>query len=351
MGSYSRTMAVSVGFLCTVLSVVSCINLVSPIQAASLDSIDQRWEEFKSKFSKNYDGLAEVGKRTIWEENVKYIKEHNARYLAGLETFSVAENAFSDLTTHEFVRKMNGFDDSEAEPLEPGTEFIPLLAEAPLEIDWRTKGYVTAVKNQKQCGSCWAFSATGSLEGQHFNKTTKLVALSEQNLVDCSKKEGNHGCQGGIMNRAFKYVRDNAGIDTMASYPYLAQNGPECLYNETNIGATLSSWKNIGKGNETELALALAQVGPISVAIDAGHKSFQHYKEGIYHIKTCSSTNLDHGVLVVGYGQQVTDGVTEKYWLVKNSWGKSWGMEGYIKMSKDFDNMCGIATRASYPVV
>jgi len=164
MGSYSRTMAVSVGFLCTVLSVVSCINLVSPIQAASLDSIDQRWEEFKSKFSKNYDGLAEVGKRTIWEENVKYIKEHNARYLAGLETFSVAENAFSDLTTHEFVRQMNGFDDSEAEPLEPGTEFIPLLAEAPLEIDWRTKGYVTAVKNQKQCGSCWAFSATGSLE-------------------------------------------------------------------------------------------------------------------------------------------------------------------------------------------
>jgi len=153
------------------------------------------------------------------------------------------------------------------------------------------------------------------------------------------------------MNRAFKYVRDNAGIDTMDSYPYLAQNGPECLYNETNIGATLSSWKNIRKGNETELALALAQVGPISVAIDAGHKSFQHYKEGIYHIKTCSSTNLDHGVLVVGYGQQVTDGVTEKYWLVKNSWGKSWGMEGYIKMSKDFDNMCGIATRASYPVV
>lgn len=324
--------------------------LILVIQVASATvQPDQLWENFKSRYDKVYEMDTEEEKRAIWEENCNFIQEHNAAFGAGLETFRVAENQFSDLTTQEFVRLMNGFDDS-FEPLEPVNEFKPLEQEAPIQVDWRTKGYVTAVKSQKQCGSCWAFSAVGSLEGAHFNKTQQLVSLSEQNLVDCSSKEGNNGCKGGIMNRAFKYVRDNHGIDTQDSYPYLGEKGA-CLYNATNMGATLTSWTNIKKGSEVELALAVAQVGPISVAIDAGHKSFQHYKEGVYRIKTCSSTNLDHGVLLVGYGLEEVDRETQNYWIVKNSWGKSWGMQGYMKMAKDFENMCGIATRASFPIV
>jgi len=226
--------------------------------------------------------------------------------------------------------------------------YHPVIADdaVPAKVDWRPKGYVTAVKNQGQCGSCWAFSATGSLEGQHFNKTKKLVSLSEQNLVDCSKKEGNLGCQGGLMDSGFKYIKKNHGIDTEASYPYTGKNG-RCHFKRSDVGATLKSWKDIPKGNEKALMKAVAEIGPIAIAIDAGHPSFQLYKRGVYVEKKCSSKQLDHGVLAVGYG---TEG-EKKYWLVKNSWGSSWGMEGYIQMEKDHDNMCGIATSASYPIV
>merc|ERR1711890_147431 len=138
------------------------------------------------------------------------------------------------------------------------------VSDLPTEVDWRTKDIVTDVKDQKQCGSCWAFSATGSLEGQHALKTKKLVSLSEQNLVDCSMKEGSHGCFGGLPDYAFKYVKDQGGIDTEASYPYTAKTGKKCLYNSTTVG-------------------------PVSVGIDASRPTFHFYKKGVYHDKHCSN--------------------------------------------------------------
>jgi len=311
--------------------------------------LDQLWQDFKERYGKQYLNEIEGVRRLIWEDNYDFMQEHNTAFRSGELTFEVGENEFNDLTTDEFVSMLNGYKMSE----EPRTNpiFVPKREFAPTKVDWRAKGFVTPVKNQGHCGSCWAFSATGSLEGQHFNKTKKLVSLSEQNLVDCATKEGNHGCLGGIMDKAFMYVKDNKGIDTEASYPYTAKNGA-CKFNATNVGANLTSWTDIKSGSEMDLALAVSQIGPISVAIDAGHKSFQMYKKGVYKEKECSSTHLDHGVLVVGYVQQMeADGKRSGHWIVKNSWGTSWGMKGYINMAKDHDNMCGIATDASFPVV
>ncbi|CAN0556888.1 unnamed protein product, partial [Ectocarpus sp. 8 AP-2014] len=168
-------------------------------------------------------------------------------------------------------------------------------------------------------------------------------------------KEGNHGCLGGLMDFAFKYVKDNGGIDTEASYNYTAKTGKTCLYNATNSGANLTSWVDIPHNSEADLQKAVGTVGPISVAIDASRPTFHFYKKGVYHDKRCSSQRLDHGVLAVGYGATTPPAGSDKkpkdFWLVKNSWGTSWGMDGYINMARNKNNACGIATQASYPVV
>jgi len=314
------------------------------------------WEEFKDKYGKEYeDANEESYRKNVWTSNVEFIVSHNDEYDNGLHDFSVGENEFADMTSDEITFYFNGLvmDESNQGSGEVFHSDVSLQS-LPTEIDWRKNGSVTPVKDQKQCGSCWAFSATGSLEAAHFAKTGKLVSLSEQNIVDCSKKEGGHGCLGGLMDIAFKYVKDQGGVDTEESYPYTAKTGKECLYNATNIGANLTSWVDIPHKSEADLQKAVGTVGPISVAIDASRPTFHFYKKGVYHDRKCSSMHLDHGVLAVGYGTHTPPGSNKKpkdYWLVKNSWGVKWGMEGYIMMARNKNNACGIATQASYPVV
>ncbi|XP_045386646.1 procathepsin L-like [Lemur catta] len=278
---------------------------------------------------------------------MKMIELHNGEYSQGKHGFTMAVNAFGDITNEEFRQVMNGFRNQKHKK---GKVFQqPLFHEVPKSVDWRENGYVTPVKNQGQCGSCWAFSSTGALEGQMFQKTGKIVSLSEQNLVDCSRPQGNHGCDGGLMDFAFQYVKENGGLDSENSYPFVARD-EVCKCKPENSVANDTGFVDVPVWEKARMK-AVAIVGPISVAIDAGHMSFQFYKSGIYYEPECSSKDLDYGFLVVGYGFEGTDSNNNKYWLVKNSWGPEWGWNSYVKIAKDRNNHCGIATSASYPTV
>ncbi|XP_022913534.2 procathepsin L-like [Onthophagus taurus] len=314
--------------------------------------VTQQFNTWKTTFNKSYNSEYEFQFRfKIFTENLHFITVHQENYEKGLLTYNVGLNQFADLLNGEFVQQMNGYlmrDENEVDSNDEITFLPPENVDLPLWVDWRKKGAVTEVKDQGDCGSCWAFSATGSLEGQNFRKTHKLISLSEQNLVDCSEKFGNHGCDGGLMDNAFKYIKYNHGIDTEDSYPYDGEEEP-CRYNPSHSGASDKGFVDIRSGNETALQAAVATLGPISVAIDASHPGFQFYKQGVYYEPTCSAKYLDHAVLAVGYDRDQKTKLD--YWIVKNSWGETWGDKGYILMARNKGNNCGIATAASYPLV
>ncbi|XP_073495663.1 cathepsin K-like isoform X2 [Phyllobates terribilis] len=329
--------------------ILHLVLLVLPLVSAGLysdDALDSEWEQWKKTFQKQYNGKSdEVMRRLIWEKNYKYITNHNMEYSQGLHTYTLGMNQFGDMTSEEVARTMTGLkvpprnrarnitaaDDKVMDPL-------------PDSIDYRKKGYVTPVRNQGSCGSCWAFSSVGALEGQLKKKTKRLVVLSPQNLVDCVTK--NDGCGGGFMTNAFEYVRDNKGIDSEAAYPYVGQD-QSCNYTTAGRAAKCRSYKEVQEGSEKALKKAVGTVGPVSVGIDATLSSFQFYSKGVYYDENCDAADINHAVLVVGYGVQKK----AKYWIVKNSWGDTWGDKGYILMAKDRNNACGIANLASYPLM
>nr|XP_048303546.1 procathepsin L [Myodes glareolus] len=306
-----------------------------------------QWHQWKSTHKRLYGANEEEWRRAVWEKNMKMIELHNGEYSEGKHGFTMKMNAFGDMTNEEFRQLVNGYKHQRHRKGKVFQE--PLMLQIPKSVDWREKGCVTPVKDQGQCGSCWAFSASGALEGQMFLKTGKLVSLSEQNLVDCSRAEGNQGCNGGLMDYAFQYILNNKGLDSEESYPYEAKDGP-CKYRPEFAVANDTGYVDIPQ-LEKALMKAVATVGPIAVAMDASHSSFQFYHSGIYYEPECSSKDLDHGVLVVGYGFEGTDSSKNKYWIVKNSWGTKWGMDGFVHIAKDRNNHCGLATAASYPTV
>jgi len=324
----------------------ACVVLQSSTALASEEL--EAWNTYKATYGKAYSSAAEDALRMkIYQDTVARINAHNELFKAGKVHYEQGINHFSDLTNTEYRSMNNGF---QMPTNRTGEAFVPPNAEAvPDSIDWRQYGAVTPIKNQGQCGSCWAFSSTGSLEGQWFRKTQKLVSLSEQNLVDCcTSAYGNYGCSGGWQENSFKYIKANGGIDTEASYPYYAKQYA-CRYNSAYNAAQVTGYVDVERGNEEVLKQAVGTVGPISIAIDAALPSFQSYRSGVYYEPSCSSTSLDHAVLIVGYGHDATS--NEDYWIVKNSWGTWWGENGYIKMIRNYYNNCGIASHPTYPTV
>jgi len=301
------------------------------------------FEEWVEKHQKVYDEHELLYRFRVFKNNLHFIEEFNSE----THGFTVGLNKFADLTNTEFLERYTGLNRPLIRIADPKHQFVfEHIHSLPSSVDWRTKGVVTEVKDQGQCGSCWSFSTTGSVEGA-WALNYSLVSLSEQNLIDCSKSYGNVGCNGGLMDYAFQYIIDNQGIDTEESYPYEETTSYDCRYKANNKGATISNFQDVTSGSESSLQNAVAYRGPVSVAIDASKMSFQLYKGGVYYEPRCSSTNLDHGVLTVGYGT----GSSGDYWIVKNSWGESWGDEGYIYMARNKNNNCGIATAASFPIV
>ncbi|XP_050514055.1 cathepsin L-like proteinase [Diabrotica virgifera virgifera] len=310
------------------------------ITANALSNHDQ-WAQFKVKHSKNYNTFREEQIRfQVFSSNLLKIAEHNARYEKGEETYFMAVNRFADLTSEEY-EAMLGLQISSMSKPNITSSFVADPEEpAPDSIDWREKGAVTPVRNQHyphQCGSCWAHSAAAALESHRFINENKLEVLSVQEIMDCSRDYGNAGCNGGWMDSALEYVKDH-GICAESSYEYTAQNGDTCKTCEKVIH-TFKEVVEVGP-SEQLIKEAVGTVGPVTVAVDAS--KWQLYAGGIFD-GNCGYT-VNHGVLVVGYGQENN----KDFWLIKNSHGAEFGENGYIRLARGKD-LCNITFLINYP--
>ncbi|XP_037494828.1 senescence-specific cysteine protease SAG39-like [Jatropha curcas] len=312
------------------------------------ETMKERHEMWMAKYGRVYKDSAEKEKRfNIFKNNVEFIESFNKD---GNKLYKLDINGFADLSNEEFKASRNGYKRSSIAKSSETLSFkYENVTAVPTSMDWRNiihKGVVTPIKDQGQCGCCWAFSAVAAMEGITKLSTEKLISLSEQELIDCDTSGIDQGCEGGLMDDAFEFIIQNNGLTTEANYPYQAEDGTCNTEKAANHAATITSYEDVPENNEEALRMAVANQ-PVSVAIDAGESAFQHYSSGIF-TGDCG-TELDHGVTVVGYGTS-DDGT--KYWLVKNSWGTSWGEDGYIRMQRDIDakeGLCGIAMQPSYP--
>lgn len=335
-------------FLCLCLGLIFVLGAWVP-QATSRNfqeaSMYERHEEWMARYGRGYKDASEKEKRyNIFKENVARIEAFNK---ANDKPYKLGVNAFADLTNEEFKATRNRFKGHMCSQLTKTASFkYENITAVPASMDWTKKGAVTPIKDQGQCGCCWAFSAIAAVEGIHEIATGKLVSLSEQELVDCDTKGEDEGCNGGLMDDAFKFIIQNHGIASETTYPYQGVDGKCSASKENSHAAKITGYEDVPANSEAALLKAVANQ-PVSVAIDASGFDFQFYSSGVF-TGPCG-TELDHGVTAVGYGAS-SDGT--KYWLVKNSWGTAWGQEGYIMMQRDIaakEGLCGIAMEASYP--
>eukprot|EP00542_Grammatophora_oceanica_P013777 CAMPEP_0194026590 /NCGR_PEP_ID=MMETSP0009_2-20130614/891_1 /TAXON_ID=210454 /ORGANISM="Grammatophora oceanica, Strain CCMP 410" /LENGTH=370 /DNA_ID=CAMNT_0038665363 /DNA_START=36 /DNA_END=1148 /DNA_ORIENTATION=+ len=322
-----------------------------------LTELFQTWSMVHQKDYSDYDEA--LKRRDVWIENDAKIRRHNNQ--VPTPSYTLGHNEYSDLTLEEF---RTHFSLSEMPTPPTATKEIDAIEEdyvldikrsmleltLPDYVNWIDAGAVTDIKNQGACGSCWAFSTTGALEGAKFLKTGELTPLSEQNLLDCDHQD--LGCNGGLMDNAFKFDEKSGGLCSETDYPYEAVQHDTCKTDCTDVpGSIVKTFVDVPPGDERALLSAIA-MQPISVAIQADQMAFQFYKDGILDDDTCGkSGSINHGVLAVGYG---TDLDTQTpYWIVKNSWGETWGDDGYVKISRASENefgMCAILKLASFPV-
>nr|ABG73217.1 cathepsin L 1 precursor [Diaprepes abbreviatus] len=314
--------------------------LLVAVSATVLEETGVKFQAFKLKHGKTYKNqVEETARFNIFKDNLRAIEQHNVLYEQGLVSYKKGINRFTDMTQEEFRAFLTL--SSSKKPHFNTTEHVLTGLAVPDSIDWRTKGQVTGVKDQGNCGSCWAFSVTGSTEAAYYRKAGKLVSLSEQQLVDCST-DINAGCNGGYLDETFTYVKSK-GLEAESTYPYKGTDG-SCKYSASKVVTKVSGHKSLKSEDENALLDAVGNVGPVSVAIDATYLS--SYESGIYEDDWCSPSELNHGVLVVGYG--TSNG--KKYWIVKNSWGGSFGESGYFRLLRG-KNECGVAEDTVYPII
>ncbi|XP_064552337.1 putative cysteine proteinase CG12163 isoform X2 [Drosophila montana] len=310
----------------------------------TLNKVDHLFHKFQVKYKRRYANSAEHQMRLrIFRQSLKTIQELNANE-RGSAKYGITE--FADMTSTEYAERAGLWQRSEDKPTGGAAAVVPAYAgELPKEFDWRQKKAVTHVKNQGQCGSCWAFSVTGNIEGAYAIKTGNLQEFSEQELLDCDSTDS--ACNGGLMDNAYKAIKDIGGLEYESEYPYEAKK-KQCHFNKTLSHVQVSGFVDLPKGNETAMQEWLLTNGPISIGINAN--AMQFYRGGVSHpwSPLCNRKNLDHGVLIVGYG--VSDypnfHKTLPYWIVKNSWGPRWGEQGYYRVYRG-DNTCGVSEMAT----
>lgn len=318
------------------------LALLSAASAFPLSEQDEfHFKSWMAQYNKVYSMQEYHERLQIFTENKRRIDKHNE----GNQTFTMGLNQFADMTFGEF-RKYFLLSEPQNCSATKGNHFSS-KGPLPDSIDWRKKGnYVTDVKNQAACGSCWTFSTTGCLESVTAINTGKLVPLSEQQLIDCAQDFNNHGCDGGLPSQAFEYIMYNKGLMTEEDYPYKAIE-LTCVYKPELAAAFVKDVVNITQYDEKGMVDAVATLNPVSFAFEVT-SDFMHYSGGVYTSTECHQTPdmVNHAVLAVGYGQQ--DGTP--YWIVKNSWGSRWGIDGYFLIERE-KNMCGLAACSSFPVV
>ncbi|KAJ8918775.1 hypothetical protein NQ315_015095 [Exocentrus adspersus] len=295
------------------------------------------------KFNKTYTGYHDVTKRVAWEENIKKIRKHNQEADKGLHTYFITENHLTDMSLPNYLRRMVKLTASPHRKVDPETvgDFYERIHHLPEEINWIERGFKTPTYNQKDCGSCYAFSIVGAIQGQLFRKTEKLVPLSEQQIIDCSVSYGNYGCGGGSLRNTLRYLEKVGGLMTYTDYPYVSKQ-QRCFFDKHRALVNITSWAVLPARDERALEIAIAKIGPVAASINASPHTFQLYHSGIYDDPTCTSNHVNHAMLIVGY--------TKDTWILKNWWGRHWGENGYMRLRRH-KNRCGIANYAAYALI
>lgn len=301
---------------------------------------DPTWATFKNRFLKHYNTPEdELYRYKIFTENMQLASFYND--IDNEASYGITE--FSDRLPSELFIDVTEFgNDNDIEGIDEVPEVDLSDNDIPDWFDWRIRGGVTHVKNQGQCGSCWAFAAVGCAEGAHYVKSKVLVALSEQELVDCDSS--NKGCNGGKSGKALNWAKKHGGFMNETDYPYKASRGT-CLFDPSKAIVKVSATYPLKKKKPENMQNAIISFGPIAVSLDAG--KFQFYHNGIMNGTGCSSSKHNHAVLVVGWG--VDPNTKTKYWIIKNSWGPYWGENGYVRLVRNI-NACGVENDPTFAI-